>query len=178
MASNFMKLYRTREGADFVVVCTDEKEFAVHRAVLQARSEYFAAMLIPHSKEAASGRCVLPDMNSEMVEVLLLFIYGGLKKVPEELAQPLLIAADKYQFPLLKAYCEALLVSQVMLGTAAHFLVLADTHSAPKLRAACLMMIKEGFVVFREAGGMEKLRAEGNAELLTMVKDMVEPKPS
>ncbi|GAV09683.1 hypothetical protein RvY_19182 [Ramazzottius varieornatus] len=81
-------------------------------------------MLIPNSKEAASGRCVLPDMNSKMVEVLLLFVYGGLKTVPEELAQPLLIAADK------------------------------------------------------EAGGMEKLRAEGNAELLTMVEDMGEPKPS
>ena len=176
MASDYMKLYKSKKGTDFILVAEDGKEFAVHRTVLHARSDYFRAMLTLDCKEAKEGRCPVLDVNAEVLEVLLLFMYGGLTEVPAQLAQSVLIASDKYQFPVLKDHCEGLLMGQVMLGTAAHFLILADKYSAPKLREACLKMITDGFEVFSEAGGMKKLQADGNPDLLKVVKDMLYPK--
>ena len=169
--SGFLQLLKSGDGSDFTLVSTDDKEFAVHRTILRARSEYFAAMLSSDSQEAKNGRCKLPDLDAKTLEVFLLYMYGGLKKVPEDLAQLVFVAADKYQFSLVKSHCEVLLVSQVMLGTAAHFLILADKYSASNLRDACLKLAKDGYQIFEEAGGAEQLRASGNGQLLEAVKE-------
>ena len=170
IARDYMQLYESKDGADFTLVSDDGTEFAVHRTVLRARSEFFAGMQRFNSIETKSEPCVFPDLDAKTLEVLLLYMYGGLTKVPEDLAQSVFVAADKYQFPLLKSHCEALLVSQVMLGTVAHFLILADKYLAPKLREACLALLKEGYQVFVDAGGMEMLKKSGNEELLNAIK--------
>ncbi|GAV09126.1 hypothetical protein RvY_18720 [Ramazzottius varieornatus] len=172
-AEDFSHLLHLKEGQDFTLVSNDGKQFAVHRKILQARSDYFAAMLSSDVKEVKSGRCVLPDIDGKTLQVLIAYMYSGVPKVPEDLVQSLLGTADKYQFTVLKEYCETRLISRLMLGCAAHFLVLADRHSALKLRDACLEMIKGGYAVFRDTGGVDFMRKNGNPELLTVMRAAV-----
>ena len=166
---DYMRLYRTKEGSDFALVANDGSEFAVHRAVLRARSEYFSAMLNLKAMESKKQQCVLPDIDAKILEVFLLFMYGGQIKFPEELLQPILKVADKYQFSVLKNYCEASLIARLMVGNAAHYLILADKYAASNLREACLALIKDGYCTFLEIGGMQKLKKNGSKELVSAV---------
>ena len=67
---------------DFIVVAADGREFPVHRCVLAARADAFAAMLKHKTKERESGRCAMTDMSGQTTAAFLDFIYtGSLKQV-------------------------------------------------------------------------------------------------
>jgi hypothetical protein len=58
---------------------TGEVSFAVHKTVLIARSEVFAAMLTASSdnSEKATNRMVIKDIKPKVVKELLRFLYTG-----------------------------------------------------------------------------------------------------
>eukprot|EP00811_Abedinium_folium_P030632 NODE_4919_length_1831_cov_2.484155.p1 GENE.NODE_4919_length_1831_cov_2.484155~~NODE_4919_length_1831_cov_2.484155.p1 ORF type:complete len:610 (+),score=174.23 NODE_4919_length_1831_cov_2.484155:178-1830(+) len=66
--------------------CTEvRRSFEVHRAVLCARSVYFRALLAGSFREG-SGECrqvALPDLDPDIFEVVLSYIYTGLLPTPE-----------------------------------------------------------------------------------------------
>ena len=83
------------------------KQFKAHKTILIARCQVFAAMFDHPSKEKMTGIVDVTDIEPDVFEELLHYIYTG--KVPskqmEEVAVELLAAADKYQLEKLKKAC-------------------------------------------------------------------------
>jgi len=144
-----------------VAIQTQDKTFKVHRSVLAARSLVFRRMLEnrPTSpiavatdatgatagnaaswSESGSGQIRIPDVGEDVMRHFLLYLYGS--RVPvdmdEQLAEELLIVADKYDVERLKNACEVALSSSLTESTVPRLLVIADRHRCAKLKADAL----------------------------------------
>lgn len=99
----------------------------VHRSVLAARSLVFRRMLENQPKvstvpldsaaaaaswsESGSGIISIPDVGEDVMRHFLLYLYGSQVPVDmdEQLAEELLVIADKYDVERLKSACEVAL---------------------------------------------------------------------
>ncbi|XP_062511129.1 BTB/POZ domain-containing protein 8-like isoform X2 [Corticium candelabrum] len=82
------------ETSDVVIIAEDCK-FHVHRAILSARSQYFAAMFGGSWVESSSQKIQLQGVTPLCLRVVLEFIYGAKAELPDSVAlSDLLIAAD------------------------------------------------------------------------------------
>ena len=97
LGHDFETLLETGKQSDVVFVVGD-KEFLLHKTVLAARSEVFAAMFQSDLEEAKEGRVKIPDVSVEVFEQLLRYIYSG--KIPDidKFGLELLVVADKVKF--------------------------------------------------------------------------------
>jgi speckle-type POZ protein len=84
------------------------REFPAHKNILAARSEVFAAMLQHPMKEQSTNQIEIEDIEPDVLQELLRFIYTGRVQVDklETMATGLFIAADKYLLDELKMKCE------------------------------------------------------------------------
>jgi len=117
------------------------REFNAHRAILAAHSPVFLE-IFEASKDSSHSRVMIVDIRIEVVEAMLRFIYTG--KLPEnlvELADGLLVAADKYKLDRLKLVCSDVLSNAISVDTAPRLLVLADTTSADLLKIRTIQFI-------------------------------------
>ncbi|XP_033006990.1 BTB/POZ domain-containing protein 8 [Lacerta agilis] len=95
-------------GKDLLMLCKkswfsdltiwiDRKQFQVHRAILCARSCYFAAMLNGSWAESSQEHITLQGLNHVEMTVVLHFIYGGVLDFPNKAdAGSILNIADMY----------------------------------------------------------------------------------
>ena len=90
----YQALLQSAKLADFTFVIGG-KEFAVHKAILAAQSPVFAGMFEHEMREQIESRLELTDVEVEVFEQLLRYIYSG--KVPEmdKFALDLFVVADK-----------------------------------------------------------------------------------
>lgn len=116
------------------VLCSGNKEFQVHKAVLACRSPVFAAMFEHGMTEARSDRVIIEDIDPEVLREMLKFMYTGSAPSLERMADELLAAADKYQLERLKVMCEQALCLSLTNESACETLILADLHSAEHLK--------------------------------------------
>ncbi|KAL6907754.1 hypothetical protein ACP4OV_001924 [Aristida adscensionis] len=122
--------------------------FRASSRVLAARSPVFRAELaVPGT--APPARVLVDNMEAGVFKALLDFIYtdavlpevdddGGKK----EMAQRLLVAADKYGMMELKSICEAMLLAYVDADTAASILAVAERHGCHGLKEACFEFLR------------------------------------
>lgn len=137
-----------------------------HKAILAARSEVFRHMLCDEERVKAgpgAGGCVtLPELAHDELELLLGFLYTGTldldsteTETGERRLRALLVAADKYDVPLLARVCEARLAVEVGLANALRTLEVADRVGGGgggklKERAMAVVVEHAGTVVFSE----------------------------
>ncbi|GJN20402.1 hypothetical protein PR202_gb07777 [Eleusine coracana subsp. coracana] len=143
---HFRALQQGGQGAD-VRFLVETKTFAVHRSVLAARSLVFSTELYGTMKEGAANTAIMEidDMRADVFDNLLHFIYTD-SLLPEttsttELAQHLLVAADRYGMERLKLICEDKLCRHISLNMVGTTLVLAEQHHCKRLKHACLEFI-------------------------------------
>ena len=72
------------------------------KSLLVARSQVFAAMFEHDMEEAKHNRVEVKDVDSEVMDQMLRFIYTGKAPDLERMAAELLAAADKYALDRLK----------------------------------------------------------------------------
>lgn len=100
-------------------------------------------MLGGDMREASEGVVTISDIEPPVFRALLHFLYadalpadlrdGGMQP---EMAQHLLLAADRYQLGRLRAMCERCLCDSVHVDNVATTLMLADRSRATELRQA------------------------------------------
>jgi speckle-type POZ protein len=104
-------LFNNMQFSD-VILNIHGRKFPAHKLILATRSEVFAAMFQHPTKENLSNQIEIQDIEPELFQELLRFIYTGRLSITsmETMAVRLFIAADKYLLEELKMKCENYLV--------------------------------------------------------------------
>ena len=84
--------------------------------------------------EGLSNKVNIEDVEPEVMNEVLRFIYTGKTLLIDKMSDLLLAAADKYSLDRLKALCEEALCNNLDVDNAADTLILADLHSAAQLK--------------------------------------------
>lgn len=123
-----------------VVFEVDGVEYSAHKAIMAARSTVFSRMFAKDSNfaEAQNGRVKIHDVERDVFQEMLNFIYTGKVENLNEMADDLLAAADKYALDRLKVMCEEALSSNLTPENVASVLILADMHCAEQLKELAL----------------------------------------
>ncbi|XP_011881721.1 PREDICTED: speckle-type POZ protein A-like [Vollenhovia emeryi] len=128
------------------------KEFQVHKAILVAQSPVFNVMFENEMKGKKTNQVDIDDMDPEVLEEMLRFIYTGKAMNLEKMADGLLAASDKYQLNTLKVFCQEALCKSLTIENAAEILILAELHSADQLKAKAIDFINTYTDVMDTAG--------------------------
>ena len=103
----------------------------------------FEAMFSPNFKEGMENKVEVEDVAADVLEDMLIFIYGGEVGDLQGRASKLLVAAEKYYLEDLKKLCEESLCVNITVENVLAMIELADLHNAANLRAAALKFIGE-----------------------------------
>lgn len=140
LSDDLGQLYESSQFADVTLAC-EGREFHCVKALLVARSQVFAAMFEHDMEEAKHNRVEVKDVDSEVMDQMLRFIYTGKAPDLERMAAELLAAADKYALDRLKVMCEEALCNSLSVENVSEVLILADLHSAEQLKAQAIEFI-------------------------------------
>jgi len=141
-----------------LIINVDGQEIHAHKAILVSRSPVFASMFSHDLKEEIEGRIEITDIEKEICEEMIKFIYTDKApslKEPEwrdKWGEGLLAAADKYDLQRLKLMCELELSRCLSLETAPKYLKLAYFHSADYLKKKSISFINGNSAVIRTKG--------------------------
>merc|ERR1712076_117 len=149
---DFSALLHQRSLSDVTLVCGDKKMDA-HKAVLAARSPIFRAMFMHPSQENQTNQIELKDVDYEILEELVYFIYTGQVARLDFLADSLLPVADKYAIVSLVKLCEESLSFNLTVENVVHRLVLSYLHNAVTLKRAALGFIERNICTVRKTEG-------------------------
>ncbi|XP_023231141.1 speckle-type POZ protein B-like [Centruroides sculpturatus] len=120
---------------------SDNRECYAHKAILAASSPVFSAMFEHDMKENNENVILIEDVDPNVVEEMLRFIYTDTVPKLKEMTTSLLAVADKYALERLKALCEQQFCHKLQVETACNILVLADLYNAKQLEEAATEFI-------------------------------------
>ena len=133
------------------------QETRAHKLILSARSPVFAAMFSTEMKESTENRAEIRDISSDVFEALVRFIYTDQVEFTEIDTKDLLVAANRYMIPLLKARCEEQLSGSLSIENCAEMWMLADIHDAPFLKKATEIFFRSRFTEVLKTEGWKNL---------------------
>ncbi|KAF8771472.1 Speckle-type POZ protein like [Argiope bruennichi] len=108
---------------------TTDQTFPVHTVILSARSPVFRRMFSTDMKESAEKCVYVPDLDSDTIRRMLMFVYtDSFQNTQWENAINLYAAADKYELLSLKTKCSCFLKTSFSSSNACEILILADMH--------------------------------------------------
>lgn len=141
--SDDLEIVSKNESLSDVTFVVGEKEFKLHKLMLIARSPVFAKMLTCDMLEKKTNIVEIKDMEAEVFEELLSFLYCGKMSSDSDLVKmgALLIAADKYSIDELKKFCEKNIIANINIDTAAEILIVADLVKSENLKREAMELI-------------------------------------
>jgi hypothetical protein len=109
----YSSLFNDKVLSDFTIEVKG-KQFAVHKTVLAARSSVFRDMFCNvGNDEKSDDKIVLQNIEREVFEEMLTFIYTGKAPNVKKYANELLIAADFYDIRDLRTICGQILFKEI-----------------------------------------------------------------
>ncbi|KAJ3684863.1 hypothetical protein LUZ61_014027 [Rhynchospora tenuis] len=142
----FSHLLEDGYGVD-VTFDVNGQTFSAHKCILAAKSEVFRAQFFGPLKEKSDTIIKIEDMEVPVFKSLLHFIYS--ETIPEfqeingsekkhNMAQHLLVAADRYNLERLKLICQSILYGSIDRSNVVTLLSLAEMYNCNHLKRACL----------------------------------------
>ena len=120
-----------------VIFNVSGRQFTAHKIILATKSPVFKAMFHHSSnKEVLSGQVKVEDIEPDVFQEILLFIYTGRTQLTamNKMAPGILAAADKYLLQDLKTRFETHLIRQMSAENCLELLCLATHHPAEHLK--------------------------------------------
>ncbi|XP_044593883.1 speckle-type POZ protein-like [Cotesia glomerata] len=158
MVADYKRLFESKEGCDVVIKVKDET-FEAHKTILMARSEMFFKLFTVEMKESKEEFITLSDIEPEIFNSLLEFIYIDEVSDLDVVVEDLLEAADRFLIESLKSMCVESLIKLIKIDNAVRFLSLAERHNAPQLLTHVtdfIVLNVEDIIKSREFKIMEK----------------------
>ncbi|XP_065207949.1 protein roadkill-like [Planococcus citri] len=142
LSEDLGRLYKDGHLTD-VTLSVNGKHFQAHKNILSARSSVFSAMFKHDTIENQNNQVDIVDIDEEIMEEMLYYMYTGNVHNLDGMAERLLKAADKYEIKGLKAVCEDTLLQNLAVENAVDYLVLADFQNAHDLKLNVISFIVE-----------------------------------
>ena len=145
------------EKPDLIIESYDGVKFHVHKSMLPPSAEVFKSDLDKtlfeitkaSSTEATErmdnddiDQIKFKELHSEILEELLHFIYTNSLINASKCAKSMIIIAEKYKLPDLKAYCEEHLVLNLSPHNLSETLLVANSHKCTQLKSSVLKYCK------------------------------------
>ncbi|XP_073841539.1 speckle-type POZ protein-like [Musca autumnalis] len=172
LKNDFANIFASKEFSDVILVAQDGIELKAHKLVLCARSPVFAAMFRNNFEESKTNRIKIDDMDAEVIEEMLKFLYTG-GDISEKFAEELFVAANKYSLLYLQTMCENILINTMKVPTVADILLLADRHTNDRLKTKAVDFIVYNIKTVTETEGWKKL-CQTDYDLSRLVLDKTE----
>ena len=163
------KCAQFREQGDFIDVRlkVGEDEFAAHRIVLAANSDYFHAMFAHGMKESNQEVIELKDENISVaaMKIVMDSIYSGEINVNDENVFEVLTAADHLQVAsVVEQCCKYLVQLRFDVQTYCRVIMFAHQHSLKDLKEA---MVRNMSSMYKEICEKEEFLSDMNADVLS-----------
>ncbi|XP_054425632.1 inhibitor of Bruton tyrosine kinase isoform X2 [Pteronotus mesoamericanus] len=164
--------------SDVTMKSVDGKEFPCHKCVLCARLEYFHSMLSSSWIEASSCAALEMPMHSDILKVILDYLYTDEAVVIKESQNvdficSVLVVADQLLIIRLKEICEVALTEKLTLKNAAMLLEFAAMYNAEQLKLSCLQFIGLNMVALLEARSLDVLSVGVLKDLSVFYRKMI-----
>jgi len=151
VSDDFLKLLETATDSD-VTFSVRGEQIKAHRAVLLARSTYFANMFTSRMKESASGKIEVTDADPVAFWGMLEFLYGGVSpKNLDDIAMDLFAIADKYGMEKLRGICETNIIANLNADTVVDALLLAERHNRKELSSHAKAVFRANFAAIEHS---------------------------
>ena len=144
VSEKIRQVYEKKRFTDMKIV-VQGKTFNVHRAVLAAQSQVFEKMFENNMKEKLERKIEIFDLDSNVVEDLIAFLYSGRITNLKSCHKQLFIAADKYNIQDLMKLCLTEIKKGVTLSNVVESLSLArmiPSEMSKSLKECCLSFLK------------------------------------
>ncbi|XP_034553672.1 inhibitor of Bruton tyrosine kinase [Notolabrus celidotus] len=178
--SNKLKFYQKKGSylCDVTLKSEDGKEFPCHKSILCARLEYFNSMLGNPWIEATSCTALEMPTNSEILQVILEYIYTDesptiRESLNVEFVCNVLVVADQLLITRLKEMCEVVITENLTLKNAAELLEFAAMYNAEQLKLSCLQFIVLNMAALLESKALDILSDEVLVELSAAYRRMI-----
>ena len=142
LVHDFATLFLSKDHSDIKIRCGG-KVYDCHKNILASRSQVFKTMLESNMKEKMTGNIEIKNMDHEVFEDLMKYIYSGVAPNIDAHPQELFAAADLYQLEKLKELCELKLCSRFDVSNCIDLLILGDLHNAKKLKVSALEFVSK-----------------------------------
>ena len=126
------RFYQDKRFCD-ILLCVDGCRLPCHRIVLAASSVYFERMFSNGMSEANAKEVTLNDVTPNALQYLIEFAYTSKLVVTCAHALDIFEAADMFQFPRAKSFCEEFLTEQITSQNCLNFMLYADAYSCERL---------------------------------------------
>ncbi|XP_060240657.1 inhibitor of Bruton tyrosine kinase isoform X3 [Meriones unguiculatus] len=163
---------------DVTMKSVDGKEFPCHKCVLCARLEYFHSMLSSSWIEASSCAALEMPIQSEILKVILDYLYTDEAVVIKESQNvdficSVLVVADQLLITRLKEICEVALTEKLTLKNAAMLLEFAAMYNAEQLKLSCLQFTGLNMAALLEARSLDVLSEDVLKDLSIFYRKMI-----
>lgn len=168
LGQDLENLYGSKENCDITIIVGNTR-FEAHKLILSVRSPVLAAAFTHDMIEKKSNEVSITDIDPEIFEKVLRYIYTDQVSDLEVVAAKLLEAADKYQLLSLKKLCEEALMRSSNRENIVEIVVLADRHSAQNLKdyaIKCIIADARDVMKTPEFGELERTSPSLALELL------------
>ncbi|XP_062383357.1 kelch-like protein 23 isoform X2 [Sardina pilchardus] len=138
---------------DVTLQCNNGQLFHCHRAALAARSPFFKVMFTVDMREKTDGLVRLPGIDSEVLGMLIEFMYTSTVMITQGNVEKLLEAADMLQVRPIKTACEEFLVRLLDVDNCLGMQAFAEHHACSSLEREAQRMV---LFQFEELVGQEE----------------------
>jgi BTB/POZ domain len=149
------------------------KKLKAHKLILAAASPVFEAMFKEGTKEHHDNYVNIEDIDSDVFEVFLRFLYSGQVDQLDEMCFDLFTAADKYDVQPLRNICIQHMSDNISVDNAVEVLALAERHSIEPTKSLALQFIKANIadvvktdswasLLVNHPGNVKRMRAGGS----------------
>lgn len=179
LGEDLLKLY-TKSCCPDIHIHVDGQSFKAHRAILSARSHYFAAMLSGSWAESSQEYITLQGINHMEMNIMMHFIYGGILDFPDKAnVGQILSMADMYGLEGLKEVAVYILRRDycnffqkplpTRLASVLECLTIAHSVGVESLFADCMKWIVKHFARFWSERSFANVPPEIQKSCLTML---------
>jgi kelch-like protein 6 len=140
----FSELYDNRQLLD-VTLTVDGKDFAVHRALMAASSDYFRAMFTNNVSEKTQQTVNINGVDSVSMGLVVSFLYTGQVELQTDTVQNLLSTANLFQLLELKKGCADFMANKLDVDNCIGIHFFAQAHECESLEFHAWDVITENF---------------------------------
>jgi hypothetical protein len=137
--------FLTNQTLTDVTLQCQGKNFKAHKLILAAASPVFQAMFKEATTENGENNVNIQDINSNVFEVFLRYLYSDQVDQLDEMYLELFAAADKYDVQPLRDICIRHMATNISVDNGVEVLALAERHSIEPTKSLALQFLKTNF---------------------------------